>query len=95
MEFLGMIVSFETGKITKQYNKLLKMQATSIRDISTLLGVLEAETNNSHNPISLQRNWILPNRGIQDVRKLQPTLYPQSKSYPGNSLVEVKCLQGQ
>ena len=51
IEFLGMIINSKTteislptsklDKITKQCNKLLKMQTTSIRDISTLLGLLE------------------------------------------------------
>ena len=52
IEFLGMIINSKTmeislpisklDKITKQCNKRLKMQTTSIRDISTLLCLLEA-----------------------------------------------------
>ena len=54
IEFLGMIINSKTveislpisklDKITKQCNKRLKMQTTSIRDISTLLGLGLLET---------------------------------------------------
>ena len=82
-------------KITKQWNKLLKMETTSIWDISTLLGLLEAARQVSHSPNLLQGNSILPNRGTQNDPKFQPALHPKSQSYPGNSLVDIKCPQGQ
>ena len=58
IEFLGMIINSKTmeislpvsklDKITKQCNKLLKMQTTYIRDISTLPGLLEAARPTIH-----------------------------------------------
>ena len=63
--------------------------------LDTARSARNSKTSNSHSPTSLQRNSILPNRGIQNVPKLQPILHPKSQSYPGNSLMEVKCSQGQ
>ena len=58
--------------------------------LNTARSTRSSKTNNSERPTSLQRNSILPNRGVQNVPKLQPALHPKSQSYPGNSLVEVK-----
>ena len=86
----------EPDKITKQCNKLLKMQTTSIREISTLLCLLEAARPAIHiAPLHYREIQFLPNRGIQNAPKLQPALHPKSQSSPGNSLVEVKYPQGQ
>ena len=106
IEFLGMIYLFQNNGDfssnfkTRQNHKAMQQTFQNANyfhsgHLNTARSARSSKTSNSHSPTSLQRNSILTNRGIQDVPKLQPALHPQSKSYPVNSLVEVKCSQGQ
>ena len=86
IEFLGMTINSKTmeisrpiselDKITKQCNKLLKMQTTSIREISTLLSARSSKTSNLHSPTSLQRNSIFAEKRHTKCSKITTSPAP-------------------